>query len=86
MFLIIEYPGVAPRSFATPGYESVALRAASPGLSENRKEKNLIAELLYSNKAFEFNSRLKKVKNEKRKVKNPIAELFYCNKAFDFNS
>lgn len=39
----------------------------------------------YGNKAFDFNSRLMKVKNEKRKVKNPIAELLYGNKAFDFN-
>ena len=53
---------------------------------EKRKVKNPIAELSYSNKAFDFNSRLKKVKKEKRKVKNPIAELLYCNKAFDFNS
>jgi hypothetical protein len=54
--------------------------------SEKRKEKNPIAKLPYSNKAFDFNSRLKKVKKEKWKVKNPIAELLYCNKAFDFNS
>ena len=32
---------------------------------EKRKVKNPIAKLLYSNKAFDFNSRLKKVKNEK---------------------
>jgi len=32
---------------------------------EKRKVKNPIAELLYCNKAFDFNSRLVKVKNEK---------------------
>ena len=54
--------------------------------SKKRKVKNPIAELLYCNKAFDFNSRLKKVKNEKWKVKNPIAKLLYSNKAYDFNS
>ena len=54
--------------------------------SEKRKVKNPIAELLYSNKAYDFNSRLAKVKKEKWKMKNPIAELLYCNMAFDFNS
>ena len=34
---------------------------------EKRKVKNPIAELSYSNKAFDFNSRLKKVKKRKEK-------------------